>query len=175
METRDLLAPASSSAGPAWARLSWAPLLLLVQAAGQSPAPQPDFSPVLVRGDPPLCPSLHGSGGGGKGPPPTQRSASAPAAWPRKLSNGPLPPLHGRGEGLPCRRRAPGVPAEPRARLSAEDVRGERQQGNPEDRASRRSHAQPLSGGPDGSLRGAHWGQQVRLRARAGEALQIRV
>ena len=170
VETRDLLAPASSGAGPAWARQSWAPLLLLVQAAGQCPAPQPGFSRVQVRGDPPLCPSLHG---GGNGPPPTQRCASAPAAGPRKLSSGPLPPLHGRGRA--CRRRASGVPAERRARLSAEDLRGGRQQGDAEDRASRGPHAQPPSGGPDGSLRGAHSGQQVRLRARAGEALQVGV
>ena len=77
--------------------------------------------------------------------------------------------------GRACRRRAPGNPAERSEGLSAEDGRGGRQQGNPEARASRGPHAQPPSGGPDGSLRGAHWGQQVRLRARAGEALQVRV
>lgn len=106
----------------------------------------------------------------GVGPPPARGSASAPAAWPGKLSNGPLPPPRDPGEGSPAPHPRGARRGPCHARLPAGDEGGRQQQGDPEDRASRGPDTQPPpTGGPDGSLRGELCEQQVRLRAPAGE------
>ena len=111
VETRDLLAPASSGAGPAWARRSWARffLLLLLPAARQSSAPQPGFSQVPARGNPPLCPS----------PLSAASARPRPEAAPLRPPPGPRNSQMGRyhphaTQGRVRRRRALEVPAEGR-------------------------------------------------------------
>lgn len=91
------------------------------------------------------------------------------AARPGKLSNGPLPPPRDQGEGSPAPRPRGPRSRPSHARLQPEGGRWQRRQANPVAEASRRTHGRntTLPRRPDGSLRGAHWGQQVLLQARA--------
>lgn len=104
-----------------------------------------------------------------------RRSAPCPsatplsAAGPGKPSNGPLPPPRGPGGGLagaappraPWRAASRATPGQQREREAAARKPGGSSVSPPRDRIT------TLPWPADGSLRGAHWGQQVRLRARA--------
>lgn len=110
------------------------------------------------------------------------RPSAAPLCWPRGPGNsqmGRYHPLRDRRGGLTG--APPSRPPRSRmshARLPAGSRSRRRQQGDPVAVASRRPTAAPAPspGRPDGSLRGAHWGQQVSLQARApGKRCELRV
>lgn len=159
-----------SGAGPVWARGTGALLLFLPPPPrGWSvlgPAARSAGAP--ARGDPPLCPSSRGAG---VGPPPAGHSASPRAAAQETLkwaATTPAPP------GRRARQRR--APAAPGSRATSGQGRrggGGGGRGTPRPQhpaASTPEPAPPPPGRPNGSLRDARWGQQVRLRARARDS-----
>lgn len=146
--------PRSPRTGISGASPAWAPLLRVVRADDPSSDPKPG-----LRDDRPpartLCPSC-------RRPPPAaaQRRASAPAAGPGKLSNGPLPPPRGRGVRGGLAGPIPGAPATGRF---TGDFRQEREGPAAAAAGGPRGASDPRPPRPaprprrrDGSLRGAH-------------------
>lgn len=150
---------------------------------GPAPPPSPRRGSVLrleawvrASGDPPLCPSSRGAG---VGPPPAraQRLCVGPEARETLKWAATTPCATGGEDSRAPRPRGPGSRMS-HARLPAGSRSRRRQQGDPVAVASRRPTAAPAPspGRPDGSLRGAHWGQQVSLQARApGKRCELRV